>query len=82
MAQPQMAGITFSEPDSFKIQLGTSKEEWANLSVQLRNRLQARFDPEELNAIDRFILLAKHLKAGPGVGPFSNEPGRSEATAR
>src|SRR5271169_1953560 len=47
-----------TQPDSFKNQLGTSKEEWANLSVQLRNRVQARFNPEELDAIDRFILLA------------------------
>jgi hypothetical protein len=37
---------------------GTSKEEWANLSVHLRNHVQARFNPEELDAIDRFILLA------------------------
>ena len=45
-------------PDSLKIQLGTSKDEWAILSVQLRNRIQDRFNPEELEAIDRFILLA------------------------
>jgi hypothetical protein len=38
--------------------IGTSKEEWARLSGQLRIRLQARFNPEELDAIDRFILLA------------------------
>jgi len=47
-----------TQPDSFKNQLGTPKEEWAKLSVQLRNRVQARFNPEELGAIDRFILLA------------------------
>ena len=47
-----------TQPDSFKNRLGTSKEEWAKLSVQLRNRVQARFNPEELDAIDRFILLA------------------------
>ena len=47
-----------TQPDSFKNQLGTSKEEWAKLSVQLRNRVQVRFNPEELDAIDRFILLA------------------------
>jgi hypothetical protein len=47
-----------TQPDSIKNQLGTSKEEWAKLSVQLRNRVQARFNPEELDAIDRFILLA------------------------
>jgi hypothetical protein len=47
-----------TQPDSFKNQLGTSKEEWANLSGQLRNRVQDRFNPEELDAIDRFILLA------------------------
>ena len=47
-----------TQPDSSKIQLGTSKEEWAILSAQLRNRVQARFNPDELDAIDRFILLA------------------------
>src|ERR1019366_4624536 len=47
-----------TRPDSFEDQLGTSKEEWAKLSVQLRNRVQARFNPEELDVIDRFILLA------------------------
>jgi hypothetical protein len=47
-----------TQPDSFKNQLAASKEEWATLSVQLRNRVQARFNPEELDAIDRFILLA------------------------
>ena len=46
------------QPDSFKNRLGTSREEWAKLSVQLRNRVQARFNQEELDAIDRFILLA------------------------
>jgi hypothetical protein len=44
--------------DNFENQLGTSKEEWARLSVQLRNRVRARFNPDELDAIDRFILLA------------------------
>ena|SRR5271167_17736 len=47
-----------TQPDSFKNKLGTSKEEWAKLSLQLRNLVQARFNPEELDAIDRFILLA------------------------
>lgn len=47
-----------TQPDSFKNKLDTSKEEWAKLSVELRNRVQARFNPEELDAIDRFILLA------------------------
>jgi hypothetical protein len=47
-----------TQPDSSKNQVGTSKEEWANLSAQLRDRVQARFNPEELDAIDRFILLA------------------------
>jgi hypothetical protein len=45
-------------PDSIKNQLCTLKEEWAKLSVQLRNRVQVRFKPEELDAIDRFILVA------------------------
>jgi len=47
-----------TQPDSFKNQLGTSKEGWAKLSGQLRNQVQAHFNPEELDAIDRFILLA------------------------
>jgi hypothetical protein len=47
-----------TQPDSVEDQLGTSKEEWAKVSVQLRNRVQVRFNPEELDAIDRFILLA------------------------
>ena len=47
-----------TQPASFEDQLGTSKEEWAKLSVQLRNRLHARFNPEELDVIERFILLA------------------------
>jgi hypothetical protein len=37
---------------------GTSKEEWANLSVHLRNHVQVRFNSQELDVIDRFILLA------------------------
>src|ERR1700674_2540056 len=47
-----------TQPDSFRNQFGTSKEKWAELSVQLRNRVRARFNQEELDAIDRFILLA------------------------
>jgi hypothetical protein len=44
-----------SEP---KNQSDTSNQEWAKLSVQLRNRVQVHFTLEELDAIDRFILLA------------------------
>jgi hypothetical protein len=47
-----------TQPGSLKNQLGKSKEEWAKLSLGLRNRVQARFNPEELDTIDRFILLA------------------------
>jgi len=47
-----------TQPNSSEGQYGTSKEVWAKLSVRLRNRVQARFNPEELDAIDRFILLA------------------------
>jgi len=47
-----------TQRDSFKNRLGSSEEEWAKLSVQLRNQVQARFNPEELDTIDRFILLA------------------------
>jgi len=46
-----------TQPDNLKNLLSTSKEEWAKLSVQLRNLVQARFNLEELDAIDRFILL-------------------------
>ena len=49
-----------SLPDSVKTHLGASSDEWVVLSVQLRNRVQDRFNPEELEAIDRFILLASH----------------------
>ena len=47
-----------AQPESFKNRFGASKEEWANLSVHLRNYVQVRFNSEELDAIDRFILLA------------------------
>lgn len=47
-----------TQPDTLKNQRGPSKQEWAKLSVQLRNRVQVRFNSEELDAIDRFILLA------------------------
>jgi hypothetical protein len=47
-----------TQPDSFKNRLGISKEEWTTISGQLRDRVQARFNPEELEIIDRFILLA------------------------
>jgi hypothetical protein len=45
-------------PDSSLNQLGPSKDEWAKLSMQLRNRVQVRFNSDELDAIDRFILVA------------------------
>ena len=47
-----------TKPDSFEIQPRMSKEEWAKLSGQLRNQVKPHFNPEELYAIDRFILLA------------------------
>jgi hypothetical protein len=47
-----------SQPESFTNRFGTSKEEWADLSVHLRNHIQVHFKSEELDAIDRFILLA------------------------
>ncbi len=47
-----------AQPDRFEIQSRMSREEWAKLSVQLRNRVQVHFRPEELDAIDQFILLA------------------------
>jgi len=45
-----------SEPSIF--QHHGTKEEWAKLSIQLKNRVQVHFNPEELEVIDRFILLA------------------------
>src|ERR1700730_7384335 len=47
-----------ARPDSLGERLGTLGEEWTRLSLQLRNKLQARFDHNELDAIDRFILIA------------------------
>jgi len=38
------------------LRLGT-KEEWTKLTVQLRDQLRLRFNPEELDVIDRFIRL-------------------------
>jgi hypothetical protein len=46
------------QPESHRNRFGTTKEEWANVSVHLRNHVQIHFKSEELNAIDRFILLA------------------------
>jgi len=37
-----------------------SKEEWANLSVHLESRPSPLHKSEELDAIDRFILLGSH----------------------
>jgi hypothetical protein len=55
--EPSIFQHVGTQPDSFRNQVVTSKEEWARLSAQLRNRVQGRFNPEELDAIDRFILL-------------------------
>ena len=52
-----------TQPHSFENQLGTSKEEWARLSVALRNSIKGRFDSEEIEVIDRFILLASQGSA-------------------
>jgi hypothetical protein len=40
------------------LRYGGTEEEWAELSVQLRNRVRVHFNPEELEAVERFILLA------------------------
>jgi hypothetical protein len=48
----------YASPVSLKNQIGSPKEEWAKLSVQLRNRIRLRFNSRELEIIDRFILLA------------------------
>lgn len=45
-------------PASARNRFGRSNEEWARLSVALRNSLSGRFNSEELDAIDRFVLLA------------------------
>jgi hypothetical protein len=47
-----------TQPGSSRSEIETLKGEWTELSVQLRNRVQARFNSEELDIIDRFILLA------------------------
>ena len=47
-----------SQPESFTNRFGTSKEEWADLSVHLRNHVQVHFKSEEIDVIDRFILFA------------------------
>jgi hypothetical protein len=47
-----------AQAKSFSNRFGTSKEEWANLSVHLKNQVQTHFKSEELDAIDRFILFA------------------------
>ena len=47
-----------TQSDSPEHQLDTSRAKWAEISVRLRNGVQAQFKPEELDAIDRFILLA------------------------
>jgi hypothetical protein len=47
-----------SQPGSVRNRFGISKEEWANLSVHLRNHVQVRFKSGEIDIIDRFILLA------------------------
>ncbi len=57
-----------TQPDSSKNQLGPSKEEWAKLSVLLRNQVQARINSEELDAIDRFVLLASQGSVFDHVG--------------
>jgi len=46
------------QAEIFSNRFGASKEEWANLSVHLRNHVQVHFKSEELDAIDRFILFA------------------------
>jgi hypothetical protein len=58
-------------PDGFEKQLSTSKEEWAKLSVQLRNRVQVLFNPKELVTVDRFILLASQ---GPIFDDVRRQP--------
>ena len=47
-----------SVPEQSPFQRSASKEEWASLSVRLRNHVQVHFKSEELDAIDRFILFA------------------------
>src|ERR1017187_7330695 len=52
---PQLGG---GQPNCLDDHLGTEKEEWAKLSIRLRERVQTHFNREELDIIDRFILLA------------------------
>jgi hypothetical protein len=69
-----------TQSENLKNSLSTSKEEWAELSVQLRNRVQVRFDPEEVDVIDRFILLASqgpafdHVCRSPRLAKFIDRP--------
>jgi hypothetical protein len=49
---------SYASPVSPKNQIASPKEDWAKLSIQLRNRVRLRFNSEELEIIDRFILLA------------------------
>lgn len=58
VSEPSHSHHGGSHPESRKNRFGTTKEEWANVSVHLRNHIQVHFKSEELNVIDRFILLA------------------------
>ena len=48
---------TSTLPNLEEVDHRASKNEWVMLSVQLRNRVRTRFYPEELEVVDRFILL-------------------------
>jgi len=44
-------------PNPLEVDHRASKNEWVMLSVLLRDRVRTRFYPEELEVVDRFILL-------------------------
>lgn len=56
-----------SQPGIHRNRFGISKEEWADLSVHLRNHILVRFNSEEIDVIDRFILLASQSSVFDGV---------------
>ena len=57
-----------THPNSVEDQLDASNEKWAELSVELRNRVQVGFNSDELEVIDRFILLASQRSIFNKVG--------------
>jgi hypothetical protein len=53
-----------------------SKEQWVRLSEQLKDRVQTRFNVEELDAIERFILIAGQSSVFDQITPSQQDSGR------